>query len=106
MNIEEATPQPFFPRVRMIWFFIAATAVALAMGLIKAADQGQALAAALVFTAIFIALVFLFSAVCFFTAYMLGSMEKNLSDSRTVSSPFADGRMPEQILPPNPVETN
>ncbi len=106
MNIEETTAQPFFPRIRMVWFFIAATVVALALGVIRAADQGQALAAALVFTGIFLILMMLFSALCFLTAYLLGSMEKNFGDVQQPSSPFAEGRLPEQILPPKPVESN
>lgn len=106
MSTEEAIPQPWFPRIRMVWFFVAATLVAVALGVIRAADQGQAFAAALVFTGIFLALTMLFFAFSFIVAYLLGSIEKSLGESQIPASPFADGKLPEQLLPPNPVESN
>lgn len=106
MDIEKTTSQPFFPRIRMIWFFIAAAVVALALGVIRAADQGQSLAAAVVFTGIFLILMMAFSALCFLAAYLFGSMEKSFGDSQQASSPFATDRLPDQILPPKPVESN
>ncbi len=106
MNTEESIRQPFFPRIRMIWFFIVAAVVALALGIIRAADEGQALAAALVFTGIFLIFVMSFSALCFWAAYSLGATERSFNNSPQASSPFADGRLPEQVLPPKPIDTN
>jgi hypothetical protein len=106
MNIEESVSQPLFPRVRMIWFFVAAAAVAIALGIIRAADQGQAFAAALVVTGAFLTLTMLFFAATFVVAYLLGSIEKSLGESQMPASPFADGKLPEQILPPSPVDVN
>lgn len=88
----------------MIWLFAAITVVAIALGIIRAADQGQAFAAALVFTSIFL---FLFAAFCgssFLVSYMFGFVEKNFGQATETSSPFAEGRLPEQLIPPNPTE--
>jgi len=104
MSFEEDLPQPFLPRVRMIWLFVAITVVAIALGIIQAADQGQAFAAALVFTCIFILLFAIFSGASFLVAYLFGFVEKNLGESTVASSPFADGRLPEQVIPPAPSE--
>lgn len=104
MSFEEDVAQPFLPRVRMIWLFIAITVVAIALGIIQAADQGQALAAALVFSCAFIFLFALFSASSFLVSYTFGFVEKNFGASTVASSPFADGQLPEQLIPPNPSE--
>lgn len=104
MSFEEDLPQPFLPRVRMIWLFVAITVVAIALGIVQAADQGQALAAALVSTGAFLFLFAAFSGASFLVSYSLGFVEKNLGDSRVTSSPFVDGRLPEQLIPPTPSE--
>ena len=104
MSFEENVPQPFLPRVRMIWLFVAITVVAIALGIIQAADQGQAFAAALVFTCVFIFLFAFFSGASFVVSYMFGFVEKNLGESTLTSSPFADGRLPDQVIPPTPSE--
>ncbi len=104
MSYEEALPQPFLPRVRMIWLFVAITVVAIALGIIRAADQGQSLAAALVFTCVFLFLFAMFSGASFLVSYVFGFVEKNLGESTLTSSPFADGRLPDQLIPPTPSE--
>ena len=105
MNYEdENEAQPFLPRVRMIWLFVAITVVAVALGIIRAADQGQSLAAALVFTCVFLFLFALFSGLSFITSYLLGFVEKNFGEVVEISSPFIEGRLPEQILPPGQSE--
>ncbi len=104
MSFEEDVPQPFLPRVRMIWLFVAITVVAIALGIIQAADQGQAFAAALVFTCVFIFLFALFSGTSFLISYLFGFVEKNMGEATMTSSPFADGRLPEQMIPPTPSE--
>ncbi len=104
MSFEEDVPQPFLPRVRMIWLFVAITVVAIALGIVQAADQGQALAAAFVFTGMFVFLFAFFAGISFLFSYSLGFVEKNFGESKLVSSPFADGRLPEQQVPPTPTE--
>lgn len=104
MSFDEDLPQPFLPRVKMIWLFVAITVVAIALGIIQSADQGQAFAAALVFTCVFVILFAVFSGMSFLVSFLFGSVEKNLGESTLTSSPFADGRLPEQVIPPNPSE--
>ncbi|MEZ6133353.1 MAG: hypothetical protein R3C53_00445 [Pirellulaceae bacterium] len=43
---EPQEPQPLLPRIGMIWFFIVALIVAIALGVIRYAEQGGALATA------------------------------------------------------------
>ncbi len=104
MTLEDDISQPFLPRVRMIWLFVAITVVAIALGVIRAADQGQALAAALVFTGVFLFLFAAFSGLSFMFSYFFGFVEKNFGESTVTSSPFAEGRLPDQILPPSQSE--
>jgi hypothetical protein len=104
MTTNEETPQPFLPRVRMIWFFVIVTVVALALGIVQAADQGQAFAAAIVAMCGFLLLFGLLSAACFSFTYVFGFMEKSLDTSQTTASPFANGQLPEQVIPPSPTE--
>jgi uncharacterized membrane protein YhaH (DUF805 family) len=103
--LDEPKQQPFLPRVGMIWFFIAVTIVAIALGVVRAAEQGRALAAAMVFIVIFIGLCGLCSAACFLTAFLLGAVEKAIvGPQETPASPFSDGSLPEQIVPPKPAD--
>lgn len=104
MTIEAETPQPFLPRVRMVWFFVVVTIVALALGIVQAADQGQAFAAATVAMVGFVFIFGLFSAICFAFTYGFGFLEKNLVSSQSTGNPFADGQLPEQVIPPGPTE--
>lgn len=92
--------QPLLPRFSMLWFFIVAVLVAIALFVIRAADQGQALASAMVFTVIFLAVAAIASGLCFTIAFLLGSLERSVSgEEKQVSSPFSSGSMPEQIVP-------
>jgi hypothetical protein len=104
MELPEETQQPWLPRVRMIWYFVAVAVVAFALGIIQAADQGQALAAAFVFTILFIAVFALFASGCFLFTYFFGFLEKTLGDAPTLANPFADGQLPDQLVPPRPTE--
>lgn len=100
-----STTQPWFPRFRMIWFFVAVVLVAVALFVIRAADQGQALAAAAVLTVVFVTIVCACSAASFLVAFLFGAMEKALeAEERTPTSPFIDGSLPDQIVPPKPTD--
>ncbi len=97
--------QPLLPRFRMIWFFVVAVIVALALFVVRAADQGDALAAASLLTIVFFSAVCLFSGGCFVVAFLFGSMEKAMEgEVQSPSSPFIDGSLPDQIVPPKPAE--
>lgn len=103
----EKISQPFLPRIGMIWFFISVTMVALALGIIRAAEQGRALAAAMVVGFVFAVMVALVSGMCFLIAFMFGATEKRLAPSKPeVASPFADNTLPDQIIPPRTIEND
>ena len=105
--VEQPEPekQPFLPRFGMIWFFIVVTLVAIAIGIIQAADQGRAMAAALVFSGVFVLCMILFSSTCFLVAYAFGGIEKAVvQEDLKPKSPFAHDTIPEQIIPPRPSE--
>lgn len=91
----------------MRWFFVVVLLVAIALFIVRAAEQGQALAAAMVFTATFAITTALISACCFVVAFLFGAMERAMAkDQDQVGSPFIDGSPPEQILPPKPTDSN
>ncbi len=97
----EQERQPFLPRVRMIWFFVIAALVAVALGVTRMAEQGQALAAALVFAVLFLVAFFLLGALFFSVAYFFGAAEHAIAESQaTTASPFSDGAPPPQLIPP------
>ncbi len=103
----ETSKQPFLPRVGLIWFFIVATLIAIALGIVRAADQGQALAAAMVGVTCFVVVLAMLSGGCFAVAYMFGAMERAVAGNQEqISSPFIDGSFPDQIIPPQPVDEN
>lgn len=85
----------------MIWFFVIAALVAVALGVTRMAEQGQALAAGLVFAVLFLAIFFGFAAIAFSVAYFFGATERAMADSHaTPASPFSDGTPPPQLIPP------
>ena len=102
---EEIESQPLLPRIGMIWFFIAVTVASLALFVVRAADQGQSLAAAMVFICVFFFMLLFFWGGCFLAAYLFGVMEKAVApQDEQVGTPFIDGSFPEQIIPPKPTE--
>ncbi len=102
-STDKLEPQPLLPRFGTLWFFVVAIIVALAMFVIRAAEQGQALAAAMAFTVLFLAVTALFSGAAFLVAFLVGAMERAAQGEQTkTSSPFIDGSLPEQLIPPKP----
>lgn len=100
-ELDEDVKQPLLPRVSLIWFFIAITIVAIALGVVRAAEQGRSLSAAMVFSVLFIAIFAVSSSLCFLFAYLIGATEKAIAGGQeTPQSPFSDGSLPEQIIPP------
>lgn len=103
--LDETPSQPFLPRVRMVWFFVVVTAVAVALTTIRATDQQAAFRSALIFAGLFVLLVGMLFSVCFLVAYSMGSLERAIvgKDQRP-TSPFSDGSLPPQIVPPKRVD--
>ncbi len=109
MTDETTEPQPWFPKIRLLWLFALISFAALLMFLVRSADQRGELVFALIYSVIFVVVFFaflsLFYGMSFLVAYSLGKFERKLSDSTVVvSSPFADGQLPDQIVPPRPSE--
>ncbi|MCC6508852.1 MAG: hypothetical protein IT423_07080 [Pirellulaceae bacterium] len=101
----ESLRQPFLPRTRLIWSFVAVTAAAVLIMLVRWADQGVALIAALVAIAAWVAGLFAMFSLLFLITYFLGVLENLLAPPENeVLSPFAQDRLPEQIVAPNKVD--
>ncbi len=90
-------PQPFMPQFGNIWYFIVATLVAIALGIVRSAEQGQAMAAAMVLVGIFVVAFGFVSAISFAVSYLLGAVETAIADDSQPSSPFAKDAMPEKV---------
>ena len=110
MSVEDrqnAEHQPLLPRFGMAWFFVAILMVAIALFIVRAAEQGQSLAAAMVFTSLFFLVTAFISGSCFIVAFLFGAMERAIEgEQQEVGSPFIDGSLPDQIVPPKPTDSN
>ncbi|MCA9193250.1 MAG: hypothetical protein KDB03_15875 [Planctomycetales bacterium] len=97
----ETPSQPLLPQFRLYWFFVVVPIVAGVIWIIRIADQGQALAMAVTLTSVFLGFFALLSMGIFAIAYVLGTTEAYfVEDVQLPSSPFIDGRLPDQIIPP------
>ncbi|MFN3191685.1 MAG: hypothetical protein ACE361_14335 [Aureliella sp.] len=95
--------QPLLPRFGMLWFFVAVVLVAIALFIVRAADQGQALAATIVFTVCFLCIMAFVSGMCFVVAFLFGAVERAVEgEQNKVESPFIDGKLPKQQVRPLP----
>lgn len=95
--------QPLLPQMRLKWSFAAVTAAAVLIALVRMADQDAALISAIVGVAGWLALLFGMFCVLFLVTYAMGVLETLLAPPHDeVLSPFANERLPEQIVvPPN-----
>ncbi len=99
--LDETPSQPFLPRVRMVWFFVVVTLVAIALATLRASDQEATFRMALIFTGLFVLLVGGLFGTCFLVAYFMGSLERAIvGREERATSPFSDGALPPQIIPP------
>lgn len=105
--LDEQPVQPLLPQVRMVWFFVAVTAVALVLAAMRTLGQGAALMAAAMTVGLFVVMLAMMFAGCFLLAYFLGVTERAIVGRNELpASPFSDGSLPEQILPPYRVDTD
>lgn len=103
--LDETPSQPFLPRVRMVWFFVLVTVVAITITTIRATGQEAVFRTALIFTGLFALLVGVFFGICFLVAYSMGSLERAIvGKEQRPTSPFSDGSLPPQIIPPQRVD--
>lgn len=93
--------QPLLPRVKLVWSFVAITAAAVLISLVRWAGEGQALVLAIVASLTWMAGLFACFSILFLITYALGILETLLAPPETeVLSPFAQDRLPEQIVAP------
>ena len=101
MHEEPVEKQLLLPRVGLIWSFVALTASAVLIALVREVDRGAALVSAIVVTVAWMAVLFAMFSSLFLITYALGLLEDLLAPERDdILSPFADDRLPEQIVPP------
>lgn len=104
-NGEEVASQPLLPQLRLIWSFIAVTAAAVLITLVRLADEGVAMVAAIMSVITWLAILFGAFCVLFLITYALGALENILAPpEQPVLSPFAKDRMPDQIIEPIKVD--
>lgn len=97
--------QPLLPRVKLIWSFVAITATAVLISLVRWAGEGQALVVAIVAIVCWMAGLFACFSILFLLTYALGLLETLLAPpEQEVLSPFAQDRLPEQIVSPQHVD--
>jgi hypothetical protein len=98
---QELGRQPLLPQMRLIWSFVAVTASAVLITLVRFADQGAAMVAALISVLIWLAVLFGAFSVLFAITYALGLLEALVvPPEQPVLSPFANDRLPDQIVAP------
>ena len=98
---EPLAKQPLLPRVRLIWSFVAVTAAAILIALVREVEQGPALVTAIIVIVAWLAVLFAIFSLLFLITYALGLLENLLAPPPDdVLSPFASDRKPDQIVPP------
>lgn len=90
-------PQPFMPQFGNIWYFIVATLVAIALGIVRSAEQGQAMAAAMVLIGVFVVAYGCVAALSFIVSFSLGAVETAIDDESSPASPFAKDALPDKV---------
>jgi glucan phosphoethanolaminetransferase (alkaline phosphatase superfamily) len=101
-----STNQPLLPRISMRWYFILALVVASFLTWLTRSAYQQSLLLVTILLAVSVACFLTLTAVCFFFAYMAGSLNKLLQKpAEHHHSPFAHESMPPQIIPPGTRES-
>ncbi len=98
---QPAAVQRLLPQFRLVWSFVAVTAAALLLTLVRWAGEERALLWAIVMTLLWVAMVFASFKLLFVITYFLGLLETLLAPPEVeVLSPFAQDRLPEQVVSP------
>jgi hypothetical protein len=88
------------PRISLGFLFVLTTLGALLAAIARAADQGIALAIAAIAALGFVAACFVTFALLFFICRTVAYLNGNSVTDATTGSPFSEGQLPPQILPP------
>jgi len=88
------------PRISLGFLFVLTTLGALIAALARVAGQGNALAIAVMMGFGFVALCFVISVLLFLFCRLGSFMKGDVVVDASEGSPFSDGQLPPQILPP------
>ena len=99
-SVEPVVVSRLLPKVSFRFLFALTTIAALIAAVARAAGKGGALANATIVAFIFIVLCFLLFAILFLVSWAVSSLWSEGETDMLDGSPFADGQLPPQILPP------
>ena len=103
---QELERSTFLPRISMFWFFVAILMAAIALWIIRNANQGFAMAAAIIFCLLIVLVFFSISTLLFGIATVFGSTKHALDEiNQETESPFSHDHLPDQIVPPRQTDT-
>jgi hypothetical protein len=99
-SVEPVVVSRLLPKISSRFLFVLTTFAALIAAVARAAGAGGALANAAIVALIFIAVCFLLFAILFVISWAISSLWYEREPDTLEGSPFADGQLPPQILPP------
>lgn len=99
-SVEPVLKSRFLPRVSFRLLFALTTMAAIVAAVARAAGQGGALAVAAIVSIGFLLGVFALFATLFLISFSISSLWYRGDADALEGSPFADGQLPPQILPP------
>ncbi len=99
-SVEPVVVSRLLPKISSRFLFSLTTLAALIAAVARAAGEGGAVANAAIVAVIFTALCFLLFAILFLISWAISSLWYEGEPDTLEGSPFADGQLPPQILPP------
>lgn len=99
-SVEPVLRSRLLPPISFRAMFALITVGAVAFALARAAGQGGAFALAVQVAVGFLLVCFLLFALLFFIAWLFAALVIRRADDPDWGSPFAEDRMPPQLLPP------
>ncbi|MFK8112183.1 MAG: hypothetical protein AB8B91_08260 [Rubripirellula sp.] len=99
-SVEPVLKSRLLPRVSFRFFILLTALSAIIAATARAAGQGGPLANAVLFALCFVGICFLVFAVVFLFSWIISSLWYEAKPDTMEGSPFAEGQLPPQILPP------
>ncbi len=99
-SVEPVVVSRLLPKISSRFLFALTTLAAVIAAVARAAGEGGALANAAITGVIFIAGCFALFAILFFFSWAISSLWYEGEPDTLEGSPFAEGQLPPQILPP------
>lgn len=104
-SVEPVVKSRLLPRISSRWLFVLTTLAAIIAAVARAAGEGGALAYSLMAALTFIAICFAAFVLLFVFARGVSLLWYDAPPELHDGSPFAEGQLPPQILPPRDPET-